>query len=139
MRGKTADLQRLFHIAKWCRKLQLIQNDAQTYENFIAKKNYRLVELSAFYIGQIGELQRGLSEQMKDTLSDVPWRQINAMRNILIHNYYERSTKIIWQVVTEDSKILAERCLEVLRADNSNVDAELKSELQEETDIVFDD
>lgn len=136
MRGKSADLQRLFHIAKWCRKLETIHDDAQTYEQFIAKKNYRLVELSAFYIGQIGELARKLSAEMKETLSDIPWRQINAMRNILIHNYYECDPAIIWGVITEDAPILAERCLEVLRAENSNVDAELKAELAEETGII---
>ena len=93
MRGKEADLQRLFHIAKWSRKLQGIQSEVQTYEQFTAKKNIRLVELSAFYIGQIGEHARN---------------------------------------ITEDAPILAERCLEVLRLENSNVDAELEEELSYE-------
>ena len=136
MRGKSADLQRLFHIAKWCRKLETIRDDAQTYEQFIAKKNYRLVELSAFYIGQIGEHARRLSAEMKETLADIPWRQINDMRNKLFHDYEERNPAIIWGVITEDAPILVERCLEVLRAENSNVDAELRAELAEETGII---
>ena len=81
--------------------------------------------MSAFYIGQLGELARTLSDEMKARLPDIPWRQINDMRNKLIHHYGKRDPEMIWQVVTEDSKILAERCLEVLNA--------------EETDIVFDD
>jgi len=138
MRGKQADLQRLFHIVKWCWKLGIVRDDAQTYEQFIAKKNYRLVELSAFYIGQIGEHARNLSDEIKTTLADISWRQIIAMRNILIHDYYDCDPKIIWEVITEYAPTLAERCLEVLRAENSNVDAELREELAEETDI-FDE
>ena len=136
MRGKEADLQRLFHIVKWCLKLQGIQNEVQTYEQFIAKKNIRLVELSAFYIGQIGEHARNSSDDMRATLADIPWKQIISMRNKLIHNYDKIRTNIVWVVIMEDAPILAERCLEVLRSENSNVDAELSEELFEETGII---
>lgn len=136
MRGKTGDLERLFHIVKYCRKLRVVKDTVQTYERFIAGKNYEKVDVSAFYIGQIGELAGGLSDEMKATLADIPWRQIKDMRNQLIHNYGKRRKETIWQVVTEDAQILAERCLEVLRAENSNVDAELREELAEETGII---
>lgn len=122
MRGRQADLQRLFHIVKWCRKLQIIGSDVQTYENFISRKNYQLVDVSAFYIGQIGEHVRNLSDE-------------NDMRNILIHNYGKIRKEVVWSVITEHAPILAEKCLEVLRAENRNVDAELREELAEETDI----
>ena len=135
MRGKTADSQKLFHIVKWCWKLKIIRDKVQSYEQFNAKENYYLVELSAFYIGQIGEHARNLSVEIKNELSDIPWRQINAMRNILIHDYDEVRKDIVWQVITENAPTLAERCLEVLRAENSNVDAEIREELAEETDI----
>ena len=118
MRGKQADLHRLFHMVEYCRKLQAVGEDAQTYENFIAEENYRLFDVSAFYIGQLGELARGLSDEMKSTLSDIPWKQINDMRNKLIHHYGKRDPEIIWIVVTKDASALAERCLEVLQAEN---------------------
>ena len=136
MRGKAGDLERLFHIVKYCRKLRVVKDTVQTYERFIAGKNYEKVDVSAFYIGQIGELAGGLSDEMKTTLADIPWRQIKDMRNQLIHNYGKRRKDTIWGVITEDAPILAERCLEVLRAENSNVDAELRAELAEETGII---
>ena len=135
MRGKTGDIERLFHIVKWCRKLQIIREKIKTYEQFIAKENYQSVELSSFYIGQIGELSRNLSDDMKATLSDIPWRQINDMRNQLIHNYGKRNKEIIWSVIIEDAPILMNRCLEILREENSNVDAELNEDFAEETGI----
>ena len=139
MRGRAGDLERLFHIVSYCRKLRVVKDYVQTYERFIADENYEKVDVSAFYIGQIGELARGLSDEMKTTLADIPWRQINDMRNKLIHHYGERSREIIWNVITIDAPILAERCLEVLRAENSNVDAELRAELAEETGIIDED
>ena len=135
MRGKKADLWRLFHIVKWCRKLGFVQAKVQTYEQFIAKKNYHWVEVSAFYIGQIGEHARNLSDEMRATLSDISWKQIISMRNILVHNYYDCDPQIIWEVIMKHAPILAERCLEVLRAENSNIDAELREELAEETGL----
>ena len=84
MRGNAGDLERLFHIVKWCRKLKVIRDDVQTYEKFIAKENYYWVEVSAFYIGQIGEHARNLSDDMHITIADVPWKQIIAMRNKMI-------------------------------------------------------
>ena len=135
MRGKVGDKQRLFHIVKWCRKLEAAGAVVQTYEQFVARKNHHWVDVSAFYIGQIGDHVKNLSDEMKAELSDIPWRQINDMRNILIHNYGKSRKETIWQVVTEDAPVLAERCLEVLRAENKNVDAELREELAEETDI----
>lgn len=133
MRGRTADLQRLFHMVKWCRKLKFIVDEVKTYENFTAKENYRLLDVSAFYIGQLGELARTMSPEMKAELPEIPWRQINGMRNILIHNYYDCNPEIVWEVITKHAPAVAERCLEVLRAENPDVDAEIKAELAEET------
>lgn len=138
MRGKAGDLERLFHIVKWCRKLQVIYDEIQTYENFIAKENYQLVDLSAFCIRQIGEHAGNLSDDMKTTLADIPWRQIKDMRNQLIHNYGKRRKETIWSVIVDDAPILAERCLEVLRAENSNIDAEINEDFAEETGIDWE-
>ena len=138
MRGKTADLQRLFLIVKWCIKTKAIVDDVKTYEKFISRENYLLVDGAAFCIGQIGEHARNLSDEMKETIAEIPWRQISNMRNRLFHDYESRDKKIIWKVITEDIPILSERCLEVLRAENSEVDAEIRAELMEETNI-FDE
>lgn len=138
MKGKAGDIERLFHIVKWCRKLQLIQDDTQTYEQFIDKRNHRFIDVSAFYIGQIGEHVSNLSDEMKKTLADIPFREIKAMRNILIHNYGKSRKETIWSVITKDAPILAERCLEVLRLENKDVDAEINADFAEETGIDWE-
>ena len=119
--------------------MKVVQAKVQSYEQFIAKESYYLVDVSAFYIGQIGELARTLSDEMKTTLEDIQWRQINDMRNQLIHNYGKRSKKIIWSVIIEDIPVLEKRCLDVLREYDSNVDEDIRQDLAEETGIVWED
>lgn len=50
----------------------------------------------------IGEAVRKLPGATKDLASDAAWRQIIAMRNILIHEYFGVDLKLVWRVVEKD-------------------------------------
>ena len=136
MRNKENDYQRLFHIVKYCEKLKAIKLSMNSnYDTFSAKCNYEKVDVSSFYIGQIGELTHGLTDELKNSYTDIPWKQINDMRNVLVHHYGERSVKIIWDVIERDIPILENKCRSILKMRNRNVDSEIKNELIEETNI----
>jgi len=136
MRSRENDYQRLFHIVKYCEKLKAIQLAMKSnFNNFSAKNNYEKVDVSSFYIGQIGELTHGLTDELKNTYTDIPWKQINDMRNVLVHHYGERSVKIIWDVIVQDIPILENKCRSILKMRNRNIDNEIKKELAEETNI----
>lgn len=47
----------------------------------------------------IGEAARGLPDDAITAASDVPWRQIRGMRNILAHEYFGVNRSIIWETV----------------------------------------
>jgi uncharacterized protein with HEPN domain len=49
----------------------------------------------------IGEAARQLPEEIRDTLSTVPWHQVIGMRNLLIHAYFGVDPEIVWSVITE--------------------------------------
>lgn len=49
--------------------------------------NRGLQEMVCFNILQIGELSNNLSEEFKRKHSDIPWKQIYGMRNIIVHGY----------------------------------------------------
>ena len=107
MKKGDKDCQRLIHIVEYCEKLIAVGVSMKNqYENFIAKENYEKVDVSSFYIGQIGELTHGLTDTFKAEHPDIPWRQIVDMRNTLIHRYGTRDTKIIWDVVAKDVPML---------------------------------
>ncbi len=48
----------------------------------------------------IGEAARRISAAFKQEHPDIPWRQIIAQRNVLIHEYNDIETKEIWEVAT---------------------------------------
>lgn len=50
----------------------------------------------------VGEAASRLSEELKTVYPEVPWRDIVAMRNRLIHVYFEIDLEQVWSAVTVD-------------------------------------
>lgn len=57
----------------------------------------------------VGEAASRLSEDARLELADVPWRQIVAMRNRLIHAYFDISPDVVWKAVAEEIPPLLKR------------------------------
>jgi uncharacterized protein with HEPN domain len=70
----------------------------KTFEDFLGDDMLRAaVERN---IGIIGEAARRISDDLKQEHPKIPWRQIIAQRNVLIHEYGDIDYKEIWQVAT---------------------------------------
>lgn len=65
----------------------------------------------------IGEAARAISQDFKNHHPEIPWGQINGMRNIIVHIYFGVDPDIVWKVVIED-----------LPALKSSIDAILNTE-----------
>ena len=50
----------------------------------------------------IGEAATRLPEEWRASHPKIPWRQIIAMRNILIHGYDVVMADVLWDVATDD-------------------------------------
>ena len=55
-----------------------------------------------YQIQIIGEAASKVSEQLRAEHPEVPWRQIVAMRHILVHDYFDTDFGEVWNVVTTD-------------------------------------
>ena len=61
----------------------------------------------------IGEATGRLSQELRAAHPDVPWRDVIAHRNVLIHDYRRLVQALIWRVATEDLPTFAKRVKEI--------------------------
>jgi uncharacterized protein with HEPN domain len=57
----------------------------------------------------IGEAARRLSDSTRESLCDLPWKEMIGMRNRLIHQYDDVDLSIVWNTVQQDMPVFIER------------------------------
>lgn len=87
----------LFDMLEASEKIQLYLKH-KTVEDFL--RDEMLQDAVARNLGIIGEAARRISEDLKQEHPEIPWRQIIAQRNVLIHEYDDLDYKEIWNVAT---------------------------------------
>ncbi|MEA3476198.1 MAG: DUF86 domain-containing protein [Candidatus Cloacimonadota bacterium] len=50
----------------------------------------------------IGEAVKNISQDFRNEYSDIPWKQIAGMRDVLIHGYFGVNMERVWVVVKRD-------------------------------------
>lgn len=65
----------------------------------------------------IGEAAARVTEALRCQHPEIPWAEIIAFRNVVIHQYFGLSWSIIWVTATEDVPNLRTQVAELLRAD----------------------
>lgn len=61
------------------------------------------VEACVFNLMQIGELAKvSLSDEVKDSILNIPWNQLYGMRNRIVHGYEGVKLTIVWAAIKED-------------------------------------
>jgi len=61
----------------------------------------------------IGEAVKHLSEPVKANHSDIPWRRIAGLRDILIHQYMGVDITTVWSVIEEKLSDLKQAVIEI--------------------------
>ena len=62
----------------------------------------------------IGEAVNFLSVDLKKQNSDINWRAIVALRNILIHEYFAVDENVMWIIIQKDLPLLKKKIEELL-------------------------
>ena len=57
----------------------------------------------------IGEAARGVSQSLKERHPEVPWPQIVALRNILVHEYFGLNLHQVWIMIQKDLPMFEEQ------------------------------
>jgi uncharacterized protein with HEPN domain len=80
---------------------------ARGRETFDADEDTQIVLVHL--IQMIGEAAAGLSDEFASEHSEIPWRQIVAVRNRVVHGYFEVDLDILWDVAVVDVPRLADQ------------------------------
>jgi len=69
---------------------------------------------TAYNIQIIGEAVYKLTSEFKETHTETPWRVIEKMRHILVHDYFSVDVDILWLVIVDDLPLLKTQVLQYL-------------------------
>jgi len=83
-----------------------------SFANFL--KEQKTIDAVNRNLEIIGEAARNIPEEIKDAHPEIRWRGIIGLRNILIHEYYSLTLKILWDIVQNELPELDEQIRELL-------------------------
>ena len=112
MREPIRDIGRLQHI------LEAIDRVLQHVGEKKSLDDLHLDELQYFGIVKsieiVGEASYKLTAEFKSAHVETPWRYIEKMRHILVHDYYQVSKMEVWKVIQDDLPILRQQVQQYL-------------------------
>lgn len=68
-----------------------------TIEEF--KKNKLVRDAVIRNLEIIGEAAKNVPAKIKDEHSEIEWREVAGLRDILIHRYFEVNVRILWDII----------------------------------------
>jgi len=70
-------------------------------------------------IAVIGEAANKISGEFRDSHPGLPWREMVAMRNILVHDYARIDLDVVWGVITHSAPALIQAIGPLLPGENA--------------------
>ena len=106
MREHSRDRGRLEDILKYAQNVEQIINGI-SFGQFVA--DIRIYYSVMKNVEVIGEAANMLTRHFRETHTELPWRLIVSMRNVLVHGYAQVSDADLWQTATSDIQPLREQ------------------------------
>ena len=103
MRSNIANIDRLTHILDAIKKIEIASADVDE-DKFLT--DFIIHTAVIKWIEIIGEASYKLTKEFKDGHNDVPWKLIEGLRHILVHDYFEVNLETIWHIVQQNIPVL---------------------------------
>jgi uncharacterized protein with HEPN domain len=111
MRNRLGDKTRLQHIYD---AILEIESYVQEYSYDFFQSNTMMHYACVKQLEIIGEAANHLTDHFKLLYSEIPWREIIDLRNLLIHEYFGIDTKIVWDIIKTDIVSLKPHIKEII-------------------------
>jgi len=106
------DLTRLRHITEAAQEAMGYLKDLPWIE---FEKNRPIQHSVVRCIEIVGEASSRISSGLREANPQVPWVDIIAMRNRIVHAYYDIDIDVVWKTVTEDLPVLLPEIQSIVR------------------------
>ncbi len=113
MKNRLGDTARLNHILDAISDIQSYIKDLSFGE---FESNSMVFNAYLNQLTTIGEAANHLSDELKNNVNKVEWREIIDLRNVLIHEYFGIDLKIVWDIIKIDLPILKKYIKESLKS-----------------------
>ena len=90
--------------------------DGMDFKQF--KADSRTVDAIVRNITIIGEAARHVPEGIVNRYKDIPWLEMQDIRNVVVHEYFGISLDILWETIQHDLPPLIEHLKRVIKAEN---------------------
>jgi len=71
----------------------------------------------------IGEASKYITKDMRAQYSEIPWKKMAGLRNVVIHEYFGVDLSIVWEIITRnipEVKPLLEEVLKKIEEEEKN-------------------
>jgi len=109
--NKITDCVRLKHIVEAIEHIEMFLADTNEEEYLMDLKLQAAIERK---IEIIGEAANHLSVEITTKYPDIEWAKLKAFRNMIAHEYFGVSNKIIWESATKRIPMLKHVVIQLL-------------------------
>jgi uncharacterized protein with HEPN domain len=110
--SRHEDFRRLQHMLDHAREASIMAS-SRTRSDLEADRQLNLSLVRLLEI--VGEAAAKVSQELRDANPEIPWQDVVALRNRLIHGYDSVDFDILWEIVQQDIPMLVSQLEEVLR------------------------
>ena len=103
------DLNVIRHIKQHCDRISsIVERFGNTFEDYSKDADYR--DALNMYLAQIGELINKFSDEFVRESSEIDWKGVKGLRNVIVHDYSNVEPEAIWKIVINDVPKLCQYC-----------------------------
>lgn len=103
----------LRHILEECKYILLVSEKLSTFDEL--QENEDLKRSLTRSIEIIGEASKNISVDIKLKWKEINWKEIVAMRNRLVHEYFGVNYLIVWDVMKNKIPVLKNQVVTILK------------------------
>lgn len=106
MREAVRDKERLLHMLEAIGNIKEFTCEIQRKQLFSDKMRYFAVVKNVEIIGEAANM---LTLEFRATHTELPWRAITGMRNVIVHDYINIHEDLLWDTIQNDIPFLEEQ------------------------------